>query len=117
MNKESTILSRHEMHVRLHIDIKTNKISEQKRHNRECFHMKTQCYHIRKYFIVKLFWLAKIVYLKFAVQYKIYQNYLAKKHFQVEISGRCNNTFTVEENETPALDVIIFTCQNNCVFQ
>ena len=28
MNKESTILSRHEMHVRLHI--KTNKILEQK---------------------------------------------------------------------------------------
>ena len=54
MNKESTILSRHEMHVRLHI--KTNKQkSEQKRHNRECFHMKIQCYHIRKYFIVKLF--------------------------------------------------------------
>ena len=81
MNKESTILSRHEMHVRLHI--KTNKILEQKRHNRECFHMKIQCYHIRKYFIVKLFELTKIVYLKFGVQYKIYKNYIAKKHFQV----------------------------------
>ena len=54
MNEESTILSRHEMHVRLHI--KTNKkISEQKRHNRKCFHIKIQCYHIKKYFIVKLF--------------------------------------------------------------
>ena len=45
--------------------------------------MKIQCYHIRKYFIVKLFELTKIVYLKFGVQYKIYKNYLAKKHFQV----------------------------------
>ena len=29
--------------MQLHV---TNKISEQKRHNRECFHMKIQCYHI-----------------------------------------------------------------------
>ena len=78
MSKESTILSRHELQVRLYI--KTNKILEQKRHNRECFHMKIQCYHIRKYFIMKLF---ELVYLKFSVQYKIYKNYLAKKHFQV----------------------------------
>ena len=54
----------------------------------QCYHQEI-CYHaIRKYFIVKLFWLTKIVYLKFAVQYKIYKNYLAKKKTFLSVNFR-----------------------------